>query len=59
VCAVLFLLELGLLKLVQSTRRYQKLAVWISEYQQNYRLSTISSAQIELPDITDPENDLL
>ncbi len=59
VCAVLFLLELGLLKLVQSTRRYQKLAVWISEYQQNYRLSTISSAQIELPDITDPKNDLL
>jgi hypothetical protein len=59
ICAVLHLLELGLLKFIQSTRRYQKLAAWMSGYQKNFRRSTISSAQVELPDITDPKNDLL
>jgi hypothetical protein len=57
---VLFLLELGLLKLVQSTSRYQKLIVWMSDYQKSYRQSTtISPAEVELPDIMDPKNGLL
>jgi hypothetical protein len=56
ICAVLHLLEMGLLKLIQSTRRYQKLAAWMFEYQNNYRRSTISMTKIELSDITDPNN---
>jgi predicted membrane chloride channel (bestrophin family) len=60
VCAVLFLLELGLKKLVQSTSRYQKLIVWMSDYQKSYRQSTtISRAEVESPDIMDPKNELL
>jgi hypothetical protein len=57
ICAVLCLLELGLLKLIQTTSRFQKLTAWMSDYQNKYRQSTISSA-IELSDIRDPKNDL-
>jgi sensor histidine kinase YesM len=60
VCAVLFLLELGLLKLVQSTSRYQKLIVWMSDYKKSFRQSTtISRAEVELPNIMDQKNELL
>jgi hypothetical protein len=55
---VLYLLELGLLKLIQRTNRYQKLAAWMSDYQTNYRRSTVSKAKIELSDIADLKNDI-
>ena len=55
---MLHLLEMGLLKLIQSTRRYQKLAAWMFEYQNNYRRSTILMTKIELSDITDPNKEL-
>jgi hypothetical protein len=57
ICAVLFLLELGLLKLIQTTNRFQKLTAWMSAYQSKYRQSAISSG-IELSDMRDPKNDL-
>ncbi len=47
ICAVLHLLELGLLKLIQSTRRYQKLDAWMSIYKNNYRRSIIPLAEVQ------------
>jgi hypothetical protein len=57
ICAGLHLLELGLLKLIQRTSRFQKLTAWMSDYKKNYRQSTISSA-IELSDTADSNNEL-
>jgi hypothetical protein len=53
----LFLLELGLLKLIQTTNRFQKLTAWMSNYQNKYRQSTISP-DIELSGMTGPIKDL-
>ena len=57
ICAGLYLLELGLLKLIQKSSRFQKLTSWMSDYKTNYRQSTILSA-IELSDMADPKNEL-
>jgi hypothetical protein len=47
VCAVLVFLELGLLKLIQRTSKYQKLDAWMSSYKKNYRQSTIALTEIQ------------
>ncbi len=47
VCAVLVVLELGLLKLIQRTSKYQKLDAWMSSYTKNYRQSTIALTEIQ------------
>jgi hypothetical protein len=55
VCAVLVILELGLLKLTQRTSKFQKLDAWLSNYKKKYRQST----EIQPSETANPENALL